>query len=347
MEGYDPLQYGDTAGGHAAAPGQTGGYPPYPFAPPVWQRPGADVYTALRKHSVTAGVCLLVYLGLQIAVAFVLGRLGILEIFTSDRATENVFDGLVFSFITFGGPFLIYSLTTASDASLKKLPLDLPRGKLKTLSLIFIGMAVCMLANYAASYAEVFMNHFGIFEEELPDTTSRTVLEGLTNVLCTAFIPAIVEEFVFRGVIMHPLRKGGAHFAAIISAAIFALAHGRPTTAVFAFLVGLVIAYAVMISGSMWVGMAIHFFNNLYSCVVTDVYGNFSGLSETPAVLFQALMVTLGLAGAAYLAATKSFKIKNEPCPLTGGRKLRAVLLAPPMILAFLALLALTALSIK
>lgn len=342
MEGYAPRQYGNTV-----EPGQIVGCSPYPPAPPVWQRPGADVYTALRKHSVTVGVCLLVYLGLQMAVAFLLGRLGLLELFTSDRATENVFDGLVFSFVIFGGPFLIYSLTSASDASLKKLPLELPRGKLKTLSLIFIGMAVCMLANYAASYAEVFMNHFGVFEEELPDTTSRTVLEGVTNVLCTAFVPAIVEEFVFRGVIMNPLRKGGVHFAAIVSAALFALAHGRPTTAIFAFLVGLAIAYAVMISGSMWVGMAIHFFNNLYSCVVTDVYGNFSSLSETPAILFQALMVTLGLAGAAYLAATKSFGIKNEPCPLTGGRKLRAVLLAPPMILAFLALLALTALSIK
>lgn len=347
MEGYDPRQYVNGEGGYPVMPGQNAWYGSYPAAPSVYRRPGEDVYSALRKHSVSAGVCLLIYLGLQVVAAVVLDMLGILGLFTSDRATENLFEGLVYSFVFLGVPFLIYSLTTDSDASLKKLPLEMPQGKLKTLSLIFIGMAVCMLANYAATYVGILMNHFGIFEQELPDTTSHTALEAVTNVLSTAFIPAIVEEFAFRGIIMHPLRKGGAHFAAIVSSVIFALAHGRPTSVVFAFMVGLAIAYAVMISGSMWVGIAIHFFNNFYSCVVTDVYGNFPDLSDKPVILFQAILVTLGLAGAAYLAATKSFRIKNEPCPLTAGRKFRAVLLAPPMVLAFIALLILMILTIK
>lgn len=80
-----------------------------------------------------------------------------------------------------------------------------------------------------------------------------------------AVIPAFCEELLCRAFVFGSLRKFGEHTAAVFSAVIFALFHKNFQQIPFAFVLGLVFAYAISISGSIWIPVLVHFINNLAS----------------------------------------------------------------------------------
>lgn len=65
--------------------------------------------------------------------------------------------------------------------------------------------------------------------------------------------------------IFQSMRRFGDSFALILSAILFAMFHGNLVQAPNAFLMGLVIGYFVLYSGSLWVGVIIHMVNNILS----------------------------------------------------------------------------------
>ena len=80
-----------------------------------------------------------------------------------------------------------------------------------------------------------------------------------------AVAPALIEEFLFRGVIMGSLLRFGKPFAIFTSALVFGLVHGNLVQIPFAFMVGLVIGAMVVETNSIWTGVIIHFINNFIS----------------------------------------------------------------------------------
>ena len=92
----------------------------------------------------------------------------------------------------------------------------------------------------------------------------------LLNVLAVCIVPAICEESLFRGVILQGFRGKGKHFAVIMSALIFMLMHGGPDQTVHQFILGVILGYVFVYSGSIWVTIFIHFLNNFIS--VTMIY---------------------------------------------------------------------------
>ena len=64
------------------------------------------------------------------------------------------------------------------------------------------------------------------------------------------------------------MRRFGDSFALVLSTILFALFHGNLVQAPNAFLMGLVIGYFVLYSGSLWVGVIIHAVNNAMSLVL-------------------------------------------------------------------------------
>lgn len=81
-----------------------------------------------------------------------------------------------------------------------------------------------------------------------------------------AVIPAVAEEFLFRGPVLAGLRNGLPVWAAIVgSGLLFGLFHLSPQTA-FRFLptawLGILLAWMVYETRSIWVGILLHFLNN-------------------------------------------------------------------------------------
>jgi len=77
-----------------------------------------------------------------------------------------------------------------------------------------------------------------------------------------ALLPSIVEELVFRGLILTELKKYGKWPAIIASAALFSIFHVNPAQTVHQFALGLIFAIIVVYSGKLILAMLVHFVNN-------------------------------------------------------------------------------------
>lgn len=78
------------------------------------------------------------------------------------------------------------------------------------------------------------------------------------NLIYMVILPAVVEEFLFRGVLFQGFRNCGLLKTAIITSLMFALAHGNLNQFMYAFVLGLFFAYLVEASGSVYAAMIAH-----------------------------------------------------------------------------------------
>ncbi len=137
-------------------------------------------------------------------------------------------------------------------------------------AIVFVGMAVAMVANTASEMIQTNFSFFGL--QNTLDMTSKanTPLEIVLYIISTAVVPAFAEEFAFRGILMGTLRRFGDAFAIIASAIVFGAMHGNIVQVPFAFILGLVFAYVDCKTNSILPSIIIHFVNNFYA-VMLDV----------------------------------------------------------------------------
>ncbi len=75
------------------------------------------------------------------------------------------------------------------------------------------------------------------------------------------FVP-VVEELVFRGILLSYLRRYGNIFGVVASALAFGIAHSSPTQSIYAFVFGVMSAFFVVITGNLKTGVLLHALNN-------------------------------------------------------------------------------------
>ncbi len=118
------------------------------------------------------------------------------------------------------------------------------------------------------------------------------------SLLQTAVVPALVEEFVFRGVMLGILRRYGDWFAIITSAFLFGVIHGNFVQMPFAFFAGLFFAYTVVRTGSLVPAIAIHFLNNASSVLMRYFDASLvSWLGQNYSLYVMTIWFVLGLIG--------------------------------------------------
>lgn len=201
----------------------------------------------------------------------------------------------------------------------------------------FLGVAA---GNYISGWVGTL---FPQIEENLAlsmGADPATPVELLVNILYVAAIPALVEEFAFRGVALGLLRPYGDGFAMVASSLCFALLHGNFIQIPFAFFMGLVLSYAVVRTGSIVPAMVIHFLNNAMSCLLTYFDGALSSLlGELYDLCVYGVWILLGLIG--YLILRVGFSQKLTACYrpyagcITTGRRTGAFYKGPALIVAF------------
>ena len=128
--------------------------------------------------------------------------------------------------------------------------------------------------------------------------------------LTIAIIPALAEEFAFRGIVMGMLKKYSGALALIVSSAIFGLMHGNIVQIPFAFCGGLVFGFIALKTNSLLPGILIHFFNNGIS-VTLDILQNETPLTEnTVNIIFAVLMIVLCILS--FIFIRKIIKTKKD-----------------------------------
>lgn len=137
----------------------------------------------------------------------------------------------------------------------------------------------------------------GFFITGLPaEAAPPQLLEVLLMVISIAVIPALVEELLFRGCILHALLPHGRGLAILASSVLFGLMHQNFLQLLYTTVCGLVLGYAYVRTRSIWICVLMHFFNNLVA-VLTDVLSLY-GQSTWALVLLnlvQAILILLGI----------------------------------------------------
>lgn len=169
-------------------------------------------------------------------------------------------------------------------------------GFLKTGAFVFFGVAVCMLANFPANIVANIEKAFGFNPDlSLPLTNDPAVLALYFITLAVA--PPIVEELIFRGIILQSFRRFGDGFAVVASAMLFGLFHGNFVQMIFAFIAGLVMALAVVRTNSLLPSILIHFCNNSISFAITAtqrLYGDTAVTYVNNAVFGVSIILGIG-----------------------------------------------------
>ena len=104
---------------------------------------------------------------------------------------------------------------------------------------------------------------YSIGETDIP----KGIFGFLLYTLSTAIVPAVLEEFALRGIVLGTLRKFGDTFALITSSLCFGIMHGNFEQIPFAFMAGLILGFVTIKTGSLRTAMFIHFLNNFISVV--------------------------------------------------------------------------------
>lgn len=276
------------------------GFPGYEYVPPS---PEMAEKQNIRKLGVPIGISFLLITGIMLFWAYILyylaGIFGFSSLniynFISDPAVTQVVQILV-SGAALTLPFIIVMKIKGFRIS-DLVPLEKPK-RGTGVAFFLLGVSVCAYANIAVSQAGYIFEQFGIDYKFNYGEDPKGIFGFILSLMATAVVPPLVEEFALRGVVLGALRRFGDSFAIIASAALFGLMHGNFEQMPFAFLLGLVLGYAVVKTGSLWIPCAIHAFTNsislFYNYALASVPQRIQNISYS---LLLSVMLLGGIAG--------------------------------------------------
>lgn len=128
-------------------------------------------------------------------------------------------------------------------------------------ALVCIFVSVQFVFQFCATFQEWVLNHFGLSVMESLEMASG-YSDTLSMFLYGTLVAPVVEEILFRGVILRGLMPQGRRFAVVASAALFGLFHGNIVQIPYAFVAGLVLGYVAVEYSVLW-SMVLHMINNL------------------------------------------------------------------------------------
>lgn len=296
----------------------------------------------LRRLSITAGLCVLGFIGLQFAVYFLLAFFGLADAFSNNLLFQNAF-GAVYSVICVFLPFFAVSLFMNEKTREKTLLFGKPYATGLMLLAVPAGFMFCMAGNYATNALVALMDSAGVQLTAPESPVPSSALGMIFYVVQIAFIPALTEEFALRGVVLQPLRKYGDRFAILMSAMVFALMHGNMVQAPFAFIAGVTIGYFVVATGSIWTGVLIHFANNLFSSLISLANANSTLALDKPYAVMMTVSFVGGLACCVIFALHgKRYKLRPPASPIGATQRFLNYVFTIPMILALAAIFYIT-----
>lgn len=212
------------------------------------------------------------------------------------------------------------------------------------------GMALAILSNVVTGWLIAMMESVGIPLPQFPETVEKTAVSLLLNIISTALIPAFVEEWIFRGFVFGTLRTHGDSVAVVFSAALFGLFHGNLVQIPFAFLLGLVLAYLVVLTDSIWPSVVLHGANNLMSVLLSFV-GLYVSAEKANTVTLTVFLTVAAFGVAALLPALLHHKqvikpIGNGLSLFTPKERAAKLLTAPLLLIAVVGMVILTGVSL-
>ena len=153
----------------------------------------------------------------------------------------------------------------SGDGYVKGLRLKLPRPR--TFLLILSGSVLMisggLLLGTVFGGLESLSDNFSLYDTFI-SKTDGSLSSSLYLFVAYAILPAICEEFVFRGILCYEYENGGVLRAVIFSSVFFALLHFNPVNILTYLFSGAVLALILYASRSLLGAMLAHFLYNVF-----------------------------------------------------------------------------------
>ena len=153
----------------------------------------------------------------------------------------------------------------SGDGYVKGLRLKLPRPR--TFLLILSGSVLMisggLLLGTVFGGLESLSDNFSLYDTFI-SKTDGSLSSSLYLFVAYAILPAICEEFVFRGILCYEYENGGVLRAVIFSSVFFALLHFNPVNILTFLFSGAVLALILYASRSLLGAMLAHFLYNVF-----------------------------------------------------------------------------------
>lgn len=124
--------------------------------------------------------------------------------------------------------------------------------------------------------------------------TPANTRELALSIITLAAIPAVCEEFLFRGAVLSAFESGGTRHAVILSSLLFALLHGSIIGAPSQFILGVILALLVFWTDSIYAGLIYHTVHNAAAVILDYLQAQMPETAGASTDLFTAIG---GLAG--------------------------------------------------
>ena len=141
----------------------------------------------------------------------------------------------------------------------------------RDIAMFYLGvMGVNALAALGVTVTETLFNRAG-FSIYIDIMAQDTPFSFWLMAAYAVLLAPLIEEYMYRGVLLEGLKRYGEHFAVMASAAIFALSHGNLMQFLPAMLIGWFLGYVRVKTGSLSVCVLLHAMNNLTSILMEQL----------------------------------------------------------------------------
>lgn len=219
----------------------------------------------VKKSMTKASVFFFVVLVMEIPLAILVGIL--------QTVMPAEYTSLISILVTQGYLlFLAVIYLIVTKTSLKR---DLRVGKYKV-STFFLSLILLVTAAPMASWLNVFSQLFAKNETSGAIFQVTEAVPMWLGILIIGFLPGLVEETLYRGIMFSAFRKRSVLTGIVISALSFGLMHMNFNQMLYAIYLGIVFALVVEATGSLVSTMILHMlfngFNTMYVYILPKLY---------------------------------------------------------------------------
>lgn len=208
--------------------------------------------------------CLIIPLAISILISVIIAQIANQHDIEPTEITSNMWfltGYAILNFIVYISIYLIYNKVCKIEYKAVKLKLKMPW---HTYLIIFaVGIISLFGIQYFIGAVDDFLELIGFNLQEGTSINPTNFGSFTLAVFVLALLPAIAEELIFRGIIFNGLRtKFNETGAILISAIMFSLMHSSFQQFVYPFILGSIMAWLVIRTGSIFSSMLVHFINN-------------------------------------------------------------------------------------
>ena len=207
---------------------------------------------------------------------------------------------------------VVFAVPTGAFCFLRGKPyvlfLDIHMPRKHSLRVILLGSLLVMLASAVLKFG---LFHFAYdYSAYLLYGSSITLNTGsfggtVLMVLSLAIFPAIMEEFIFRGIVLKEYKVCGSVFSMLFSALLFAFIHFDLRMFPIFFALGVLLGWVAFITRSVWASAIVHAAYNLYVIFFEKYVWLFSSNPDSDILFWLILTAAMFVCAFFFLGASE------------------------------------------